>query len=96
MSGIRLGHGRHFVVTWGISDTFGGMTGAFLHRSRAFVRLGGVHVDVLTFDARPDYPDVERRLRDRGQLIDGMGLLNLWDWLRDHPSPEKFASSQAS
>jgi poly(glycerol-phosphate) alpha-glucosyltransferase len=72
------------------------MTGAFLHRSRAFVRLGGVSVDVLTFDARPDYPDVERRLRSSGKLIDGMRLVNLWDWLRDHKEPQKFARTGAS
>ncbi|MCP2031693.1 poly(glycerol-phosphate) alpha-glucosyltransferase [Okibacterium sp. HSC-33S16] len=84
------------MITWGISDTFGGMTGAFLHRSRAFIRLGGVNVDVLTFDARPDYPAVERQLRAGGKLIDGMRLVNLWDWLRDHPAPEKFARAEAS
>jgi len=72
-------------VTWSIPDHFGGMTGAMLHRSRAFVRLGGVTVDILTFDARADYPEVEQRLRASGQLIDGMRLLNLWDWLREQP-----------
>ena len=58
-----------------------------LQRSRAFVRLGGVSVDILTFDARPDYAVVEQRLRDRGDLIDGIRLLNLYDWLRDNPLP---------
>ena len=96
ISRIHLRQGRHFVVTWGISDTFGGMTGAFLHRSRAFVRLGGVAIDVLTFDARPDYPAVARALRSSGKLIDGMRLVNLWDWLRDHSEPEKFARPEAS
>ncbi|PWC07419.1 hypothetical protein DF223_07340 [Mycetocola zhujimingii] len=96
ISRVRLRQGRHFVITWGISDTFGGMTGAFLHRSRAFVRLGGIDVDVLTFDARPDYPEVERRLRQGGRLIDGMSLVNLWDWMRDHPSPGQFARTKAS
>ncbi len=76
--------GRHLALTWGIADDFGGMTEAMLHRSRAFVRLGGVEVEVLTFDTRPDYPALEARLRERGDLIDGMGLRNLWDWLRDH------------
>lgn len=74
-------------MTWGIPDEYGGMTTAMLQRSRAFVRLGGVPVDVLTFDARPDYPDVEARLRDRGELIDEMRLLNLYEWLRDNPLP---------
>ena len=76
--------GRQFALTWSIPDDFGGMTSALLHRSRAFVRLGGVTVDVLTFDARPDYAGVEARLREGGELIEGMRLLNLWDWLRAH------------
>lgn len=79
--------GRHFAVAWHLPDDFGGMTSALLHRSRAFARLGGVHVDVLTFDARPDYPELEARLRARGELSDGVGLVNLYDWLRAHPLP---------
>ncbi|MBG6239563.1 poly(glycerol-phosphate) alpha-glucosyltransferase [Mycetocola sp. CAN_C7] len=81
MTRIHLRPGKHLAVTWGIADQFGGMTGALLHRSRAFVTLGGVDVDVVTFDLRPDYPAVEERLRASGGLIDGMRLVNLWDWL---------------
>lgn len=81
---VDLPRGRYFSVTWGIPDDFGGMTSAMLHRSRSFVRLAGTPVDILTFDARPDYPAVERALRDRGELVDGMRLINLWDWLRDN------------
>lgn len=79
--------GRHLTLTWSIPDDFGGMTSALLHRSRSFVRLGGTTVDVVTFDARPDYPQVEQQLRDRGELIEGMRLLNIWDWFRDNPLP---------
>jgi poly(glycerol-phosphate) alpha-glucosyltransferase len=82
---VPLPRGRHFALTWSIPDDFGGMTSALLRRSRAFVRLGGVAVDVLTLDARPDYPSVEARLRAAGELVDGMRLVNLWDWLRDAP-----------
>ncbi len=74
-------------MTWSIPDAYGGMTTAMLQRSRAFARLGGVQVDVLTFDARPDYDTVRTRLRERGELIDGVRLLNLYDWLREHPLP---------
>lgn len=63
------------------------MTTALLQRSRAFVRLGGVSVDVLTFDTRPDYARVESELRERGVLVDGMRVLNLYDWLRSNPLP---------
>jgi len=79
--------GRHFAVTWSIPDNFGGMTTALLQRSRAFVRLGGASVDILTFEPRADYPLREAALRDSGELIDGMRLLNLYEWLRHNPLP---------
>ena len=84
-SRLALPAGPTFAITWGIPDGFGGMTGAMLERSRTFVRLAHRDVHVLTFEPRPDYPALEQRLRDSGALIDGMRLLNLWDWLRDNP-----------
>ena len=87
MSRARLPEGRHFAVTWSIPDAFGGMTDAMLRRSAAFHRVGGVEVEVLTFDARPDTPDVERMLRERGVLEPGVRITNLYDWLRRHPLP---------
>lgn len=83
----HLPPGRHYAVSWSIPDQYGGMTTAMLQRSRAFVRLGGVPVDILTFDARGDYPQREASLRATGALVDGIRLLNLYDWLRDHPLP---------
>ncbi|WP_170297123.1 glycosyltransferase [Agromyces salentinus] len=74
-------------MTWSIPDEFGGMTDALLRRSAAFHRLGGVEVDVLTFDLRPDTPEVERELRRRGSLAPGVRITNLYDWLRTHPLP---------
>ncbi|SIO09575.1 glycosyltransferase [Agromyces cerinus] len=87
MTRIALPDGRHFAVTWSIPDAFGGMTDAMLRRSAAFHRVAGVEVDVLTFDARPDTPDVERMLRERGVLAPGVRIVNLYDWLRSHPLP---------
>lgn len=70
-------------MTWGIPDEYGGMTAALLHRSRAFRRAAGVHVDVVTFDERPDYPAVRERLRERGALCDGIWILNIYEHFRD-------------
>lgn len=84
---VSLPDARYFAVTWGIPDTYGGMTSVLLHRSRAFQQLGGQAVEVLTFDGRPDYPTVERDLRERGELVPTMKLTNLWDWLRDNETP---------
>ncbi|MHC2999126.1 glycosyltransferase [Microbacterium sp. HJ5] len=83
----RLPAGRHFAVTWSVPDDFGGMTEAMLRRSRAFDQVADTPVDVLTFDARPDYPEVERRLRASGALSPGIRILNLYDWLREHELP---------
>lgn len=82
-----LPSGRHLVITWAITDGYGGMTAALLARTRAFVRHGDVRVDVLTLDEQGDYPAREAELRRRGEFIDGMRLLNLWDWLRENPLP---------
>lgn len=86
--GVALPAGRHFAVTWGISDHYAGMTSALLHRSRAFVRLGRVSVDILTVDARPDYPELSKHLRERGELTEGMRIVNVWDWLRANDPAE--------
>ncbi|ANJ25772.1 glycosyltransferase [Agromyces aureus] len=83
----QLPDGRHFAITWSIPDEFGGMTDALLRRSAAFLRVGGVEVDVLTFDARPDTPEVELALRRRGDLPTGVRITNLYDWLRTHQLP---------
>ena len=80
-----LPEGRQLAVTWGIPDRYGGMTSALLHRSRAFVRLGGREVDVVTFDHRPDYAEVRERLTDSGELARGIRLRNLYEDLRAMP-----------
>ncbi len=86
---IPFPEGRHYAVTWGIPDNYGGMTNALLHRSRAFVRLGGITVDILTVDARPDYPELSERMLDNGELVPGMRIVNVWDWLREYHLPAR-------
>ena len=82
-----LPEGRQLAVTWGIPDRFGGMTSALLHRSRAFVHLGGREVDIVTFDTRPDYDAVRERLTESGELARGIRLRNLYEDLRAAPPP---------
>ncbi|MEI5584088.1 MULTISPECIES: glycosyltransferase [unclassified Agromyces] len=77
-----LPSGRQLAVTWSIPDAPGGMTGAMLRRSRSFVELAGARVDVLTFDARPDYGAVRDRLTRLGELVPGLRLRNLYEELR--------------
>ena len=84
---FALPDARYFSVTWEIPADFAGMTTAFLTRNRAFERLGGRPVDVLTFDASAHYPELQRSLRERGMLSQRARVINLWDWLREHPQP---------
>jgi len=84
-----LPEARYFSLTWEIPRDFAGMTTAFLRRNRAFERLGGQVVDVLTFDAGLHYPALEAGLRERGLLTGAARILNLWDWLRSHPEPPR-------
>ena len=74
-------------MTWGIPENYGGMTTALLQRSRAFVRLGGAEVDVLTFDPEPRYAGLEAAMLACGELVEGMRLRNLYEWLRTEPLP---------
>lgn len=84
------------MLSWSIPEPFGGMTGALMHRSRAFVRLAHRPVDILTLDDRLDGVQLQQRLRDAGEIIDGIRIVNIWDWLRDHdPTPRKKAPAHA-
>ena len=75
---------RHFAVTWGLPDEFGGMTSVILRRSAGFASAGAP-VTILTFDDRLDTADAVERLRQRGVLAPGVEVLHLWDWLATHP-----------
>lgn len=77
--------GRQLAITWSIPDGFGGMTAAILRRSAGFARIAGADVDVLTFDGRPDYPEVRARLAERGEPAAGVRVRNLYERLRTEP-----------
>ena len=75
---------RHFAVTWGLPDDFGGMTRVVLRRSAGFAAAGSP-VTVLTFDDRLDTASTVAELRRRGVIAPGVEVLHLWDWLASHP-----------
>ncbi|MCW2768801.1 MAG: glycosyl transferase group 1 [Aeromicrobium sp.] len=74
--------GTYYAVTWGIESRHGGMTSAYLHRSRAFVREAGVPVTIITYEHQEDLDETIADLRRRELVIDGMSFLNLWNDLR--------------
>ena len=75
---------RHFAVTWGLPDDFGGMTSVIFRRSAGFARAGAP-VTVLTFDDRLDTGRFTADLRARGVIAPDVTVLHLWDWLAAHP-----------
>jgi len=79
---LELPAGTQYALTVNIPENYGGMTSSMLQRSRAFVRHAGVEVTILTYDHDTDYDATRSRLRERGALIDGMHLLNMWEHLR--------------
>lgn len=78
-----LPEGHHVAVTWDIPDKFGGLTKAMLQRSCLFAQHADVTVDVLTFALQPRLNEIRTDLRERGLLVGGVTLVNMWEELRD-------------
>lgn len=70
---------RIFDLTWSIPQEYGGLTKVMLRRSRNFVRLSGLDVDILTLDYKLDVAEARARLEAAGEMVDGMHLRNAWD-----------------
>jgi len=81
-SGAQFPDGTYYAVTWGLEADHGGMTNAMLHRSRAIVRASGRPVTIVTYDHQDDLARTCDTLVERGALIDGMSVLNMWEDLR--------------
>ena len=82
MGETTLPAGTQYALMVSIPENYGGMTASMLQRSRAFVQHAGVEVTILTYDHDTDYDATRLRLRERGALIDGMHVLNMWEQLR--------------
>ena len=82
MSDVALPPGTQYALTVNIPENYGGMTASMLQRSRAFVKYAGVDVTILTYDYQPDLDGVRTRLLDRGAMVDGIHLRNMWEDLR--------------
>lgn len=87
MRATRLPDARQIALTWSIPASFGGLTTSMLRRSRSFRVRGGVKVMVGTLDPHEDRTARDRMLADRAVLVDGLSVVNLYDWLREHPLP---------
>lgn len=82
MSSLSLPPSRYVAVTWSIRPDSGGLTVTLLHRAGILSQAGAGPVSVLTFDAFPNYVDVEHQLRNAGRICGDVSILNVWDVLR--------------
>jgi poly(glycerol-phosphate) alpha-glucosyltransferase len=80
----ELPQGRYLSLAFRVSAEAGGQTKALLLRNRIFATEGGVRPDVLTFGPATDYPRQREKLRDQGQLVEGMRLLNVYEHFREN------------
>ncbi len=82
MPSIELPPGSQYALTVNVLPSYGGMTASMLQRSRAFVQHAGKEVTILTTDHDTDHEETRLRLRERGAMVDGMHLLNMWEDVR--------------
>ncbi len=83
MPDAALPEGRYLSCALRISFDAGGQTRALLMRNRNLVRAG-VRPDLIVLGAAPDHEQRRQELLDRGLLVDGIGMLNIYDHYREH------------
>lgn len=83
--------GAYFSLTRAVRAKNAGQTRALMARNRLFQQYAGITPTLLTFDAAPVY-GLERQLfAERGELLPGMVLHNLFDFYREYEvRPEDF------
>jgi poly(glycerol-phosphate) alpha-glucosyltransferase len=79
---FQLPAGTQYALTANIPENYGGMTASMLQRSRAFVKHAGADVTILTYEHNPDLDTMRARLRERGAIIDGITVSNVWEDVR--------------
>jgi len=80
----ELPEGRYLSLAFRVAADSGGQTRALLMRNRILATEGGVRPDVLTLGPAPDYERRRELLREQGQLVEGVGLRNIYEHFREH------------
>ena len=76
---LVLPEGALYTLTWSIPRQFGGLTKSLLQRSCQIATASGREVVVITLAAQADLAADRASLRERGLLVDGVSILNLWE-----------------
>ncbi len=78
---IELPDGALYTLTWSIPRQFGGLTKSLLQRSCQLATASGRDVVVITLAPQPNLDEERASLRERGLLVEGVSILNLWEEL---------------
>lgn len=84
MPDVQLPEGQYFSLSGMITAGTGGQTRALLMRNRLLAQRAGIAPTLLTFDSVQHYPRIRAALRENGQLVDPMRLLNIFEWFREN------------
>jgi poly(glycerol-phosphate) alpha-glucosyltransferase len=79
---LVLPDGALYTLTWSIPSQFGGLTKSLFQRSCQLATASGRDVTVITLDSIPDLDAERASLRERGLLVDGVSILNMWEELK--------------
>jgi poly(glycerol-phosphate) alpha-glucosyltransferase len=78
---LVLPDGALCALTWSIPSQFGGLTKSLLQRSCQLATASGREVVIITLAAQVSLDADRMSLRERGLLVDGVSILNLWEEL---------------
>jgi len=78
---LTLPEGTLCTLTWSIPRQFGGLTKSLLQRSCQLATASGREIIVITLSAQSNLDAERESLRERGLLVDGVSILNLWEEL---------------
>jgi len=81
---IEMPDGMYLSITGQIHPGRSGQTRALLLRNRLLAEQTQVEPVLLSLDDAPHYPRIREMLREQGELIGAMRLLNIFEWYRDH------------
>jgi glycosyltransferase involved in cell wall biosynthesis len=78
---------RYLMLVGAIPANYGGRTASILNKCRLLKELGGVDSTIVTLNYTVHLPEMSADLRSRGLLVDGVTIVNLYDYLRGEATP---------
>lgn len=84
---------RIFSVNYQVNINKGGIISSMMSRSYTFAERG-YNIDLVTFDYKDNYKEVERSLKNTGRLHNNVSIINVYDYYKYknssfEPSPEQ-------